>query len=117
LHPRQQVRGEPTSPLHETLTIQSKINGLSLPDRNNPNRLPPRINCIVIEYQFSGSRTELEIGASSLFVFAVVLIWKLGTGDWSVAAAFGSLCVALMALAHQRGQMLTGHRTKNTKID
>jgi hypothetical protein len=88
-----------------------------LPNSSNPNRPPPPINCIVVEYQFSGSRTELEIGASSLFIFAVVLIWKLGTGDWSVAAAFGSLCVALMALAHQRGQVLTGHRIKNTKID
>jgi hypothetical protein len=103
--------------LYETLTSRRAIDDLKLPNSSNPNRPPPPINCIVVEYQFSGSRTELEIGASSLFIFAVVLIWKLGTGDWSVAAAFGSLCVALMALAHQRGQVLTGHRIKNTKID
>jgi hypothetical protein len=71
---------------------------------------------LIIEYRFSGSRIELEIGVSSLFVFAVVLIWKLGTGDWSVAAAFGSLCVALMALAHQRRQIWTGQMIK-PKVD
>jgi hypothetical protein len=103
--------------LKEKLTSRRKLDGLELPNKSSPNRFPPRINCIVIEYRFSGSRTELEIGASSLFVFAVVRVWKLGTGDWSVAAAFGSLCVALMALAHQRAQVSTGRRTKDTKMD
>jgi hypothetical protein len=60
---------------------------------------------------------KVEIGASSLFVFVVVLVWKLVTGDWSVAAAFGSLCVALMALAYQRSERLTDPRTKSTKAD
>jgi len=60
---------------------------------------------------------KLEIGASSLFVFVVVLVWRLVTGDWSVAAAFGSLCVALMALAYQRSEGLTEPGTKSTKVD
>lgn len=104
-------------PFCEMLTTRRKIDGLGLRDRSHPNRQPPRINGLVIEYQLSGSRIKLEVSASSLFVFVVVLVWKLVTGDWSVAAAFGSLCVALMALAYQRSQTLTDPRTKSTKVD
>jgi hypothetical protein len=75
------------------------------------------MNGLVIEYGFSSTRIELEIVTSSIFVGAVVLIWKFATGDWNVAAAFGSLCVALMALGHQRSRTRPETPVKTTKID
>jgi hypothetical protein len=100
-----------------SLTAQSIIRDCPLPNREHPNRLPHRINGLVIKYQFRIRQIELEFVTSSLFVGAVVLIWKFATGDWNVAAAFGSLCVALMALGHQRGRTTAGTGVKNTKID
>jgi hypothetical protein len=75
------------------------------------------MNGVVIKYHFSSTRIELEIVTSSVFVGAVVLIWRLATGDWNVAAAFGSLCVALMALGHQRSRSKPETPVKTTKID
>lgn len=98
------------------LTISRSICSHELPNRRHPNRLPPRINGLVIEYQFRSTRLELEIIVSSLFVLIIVLLWKLATGDWNVAAAFGSLCVALMTLAHQRSYMSAGKEAKVIKV-
>jgi hypothetical protein len=99
------------------LTILSSIRSYKLPNRRHPNGLPPRINGLVIEYQFCSTRLELEIIVASLFVLIIVLSWKLATGDWNVAAAFGSLCVALITLAHQRSYMSAGMKAKVTKVD
>lgn len=88
-----------------------------LPNREHPNRLPHRINGLTIKYQFKIRRMELELVTSLVFVGAVVLVWKFATGDWNVAAAFGSLCVALMALGHQRSRSQEEITVKNTKID
>lgn len=85
--------------------------------REHPNRLPPRINGLVIEYHFSSTQIEFGFFSSALFVGVVVLVWRFATGDWNVAVAFGSLCVALMALGHQRSRMADGTMVKNTKID
>lgn len=98
------------------LTIPRSICSYELPNRRHPNRLPPRINGLVIEYQFCSTRLELEIIGSSLFVLGIVLLWKLATGDWNVAAAFGSLCVALITMAHQRSYMSAGMKAKVTKV-
>ena len=100
-----------------TLTMQSAFRDGSLPSRERQNRPPPRMNGLVIKYHFSSSRIELEIVTSLVFLGAVVLIWKFATGDWNVAAAFGSLCVALMALGHQRSRSTPETPVKNTKID
>jgi hypothetical protein len=100
-----------------SLTAQSIIRDCPLPNREHPYRSPHRINGLVIKYEFKIRRIELEFVTSSLFVGAVVLIWKFATGDWNVAAAFGSLCMALMALGHQRGRTTSGSGVEDTKID
>nr|POF03530.1 hypothetical protein CFP56_72055 [Quercus suber] len=54
------------------------------------------------------NRREVDMVISALLTTLVVLIWKLATGDWSTAAGFGSLVVALITLAAMRSQRSDG---------
>lgn len=99
------------------LTGCRTIRKLKLPKRRNPTELPASINGIFIEYQFDMERHELETIGVSFFILLVVLGWKLATGDWNVAAAFGSLVVALLTLAYSRSKVMIPNRVKTTKVD
>lgn len=68
-----------------------------------------------MEYRFRLARHELEGIGLSFFVLTVVLGWRLATGDWSVAAGFGSLIVALISLVCARNQPVAYEKT--TKVD
>lgn len=60
---------------------------------------------------------ELEKVMAASFVILVVLGWKLATGEWSTAAAFGSLFVAFLGWATSRFQVNGYQGGKKIKDD
>lgn len=54
--------------------------------------------CLLITTGFFFTAPELKGVAIIGVTFATVVIWKLVTGDWSVAAGFGSLIVGLIGV-------------------
>lgn len=60
--------------------------------------------CIFVDYEFDLEPQERDRLVVAAAIIVSIILWRLATGDWDVAVAFGNLIVALITLVVTRSQ-------------
>lgn len=71
-----------------------------LKERHGTGHQDPRQHrrCLLITRGFQFTKAEMDKVMIVTFTITTVLGWRLATGDWNLAAGFGSFIVALITL-------------------